>query len=53
MIEAVSGNNYRRAVKDLERDGKLPVAAMLLLQPILDGQNLECSAISEDGSSGD
>ena len=26
VIEAVSGNNYRRAVKDLERDGKLPVS---------------------------
>ena len=26
VIEAVSGTNYRRAVKDLERDGKLPVS---------------------------
>ena len=26
MIEAVSGTNYRRAVKDWERDGKLPVS---------------------------
>ena len=53
VIEAVSGNNYRRAVKDLERDGKLPVAVILLLQPISGGQKSECSAISEDGSNGD
>ena len=26
VIEAVSGTNYRRAVKDWERDGKLPVS---------------------------
>ena len=26
VIEAISGTNYRRAVNDLERDGKLPVS---------------------------
>ena len=26
VVEAASGTNYRRAVKDLERDGKLPVS---------------------------